>query len=139
MISEGRAISATVVFQPYIFLLGTAMRHGLGDQVRDLVGIERLVNVVVGAVLQGCDRRFHRCVAGHNDDQHVGVNFVKPPLQLDPIGPAHLDVDQGEVEYLFGNPRQALHSRSRPWPLRSLLRQTISPANPYAEFIVNNE
>src|ERR1035441_5002026 len=40
------------LFQPRVLLLGAAMRHGFGDQVGDLVRIERLIDVVIGAVLE---------------------------------------------------------------------------------------
>ena len=63
-----------------VLLLGAAMGHGFGDQVGNLVGIERLVDIVVSAVLKRGDGGLNRGVAGHDDDQHVGANLVQPPL-----------------------------------------------------------
>src|SRR6516162_1018046 len=65
---HGRALSNDVgrmrdlrdrLLQASVFLLYAAVRHGLADQMSDLVRIERLVDIVVGAVLESRNRRFH--------------------------------------------------------------------------------
>ena len=100
MMSDGMRDLGDRLLQPGVFLLGAPVRHRLGHQVRDLVRIERLVDVVVGAILERRDRGFHRGIAGHDDDQHVGINLVQPPLQFDAVGAAHLDVHQRDIEGL---------------------------------------
>ena len=76
------------------FLPRLAMRQGVGDEMRHVVGIERLGDVVVRAVLERGDGRVDRGVAGHDDDQEVGVDLVQAALQLDAVGAAHANVDQ---------------------------------------------
>jgi hypothetical protein len=59
----------------------------------NVIGIEWLGDVIVGAVFQGGHGGFDGSVAGHHDDEHVAVNFVHAPLQLHAVGAGHLDVD----------------------------------------------
>ena len=89
--------------QANILLHGLPVRHGLGDKVSDLIGIERLVDIVVRAIFQRCDGRFDRGVTGHDNDQHVGTDFVQAALQLDAVGATHLDIDESNVESLLSH------------------------------------
>src|ERR1019366_6870181 len=88
--------------QQYVFLGGAFMGQRVLYQVGDLVGVEWLGHVVVGAILQRCDRGLDRGVAGHDDYQELRVDFVHAALQLDAIGAVHLDVDQRRIPALFG-------------------------------------
>ena len=127
------------LLQPHVFLLGVAMRHGLGDQVRDLVGIERLVDVVVGAVLERGDRGLDRGVAGHDDDQHVGIDLVQAPLQFDAVGAAHLDVDQGDIEGLLGHARQRFVGALGGGDLVAFFGKPLGQRIAHAQFIVDDQ
>ena len=62
-----------------------------------LVGFERLADVIVSALLQGLHRGFDGRVTGHDDDDEIRIRFVKAALQLDAIDPRHFDVEQRDV------------------------------------------
>ena len=86
-------------------LLGCAfVRQRVLHQVRDLVRVKWLGYVVVGAVLQRCDRGLDRGIAGHDNHDKFGVDFVHAALQFDAIGAVHFDIHQGGVPALFRQP-----------------------------------
>ena len=57
-------------------------------EVRELVGIEGLDDVVIGAALEGLDRRLHGRVGRHDDDGDIGRALREAGLQLEPEGGA---------------------------------------------------
>ena len=115
--------------QAHVFFFGAFVSERLLHQMRDLVGIERLGDVVVGAVLERGDGGFDRGVAGHHDDDEIGIDLMHAALQFDAVGAAHLDVEQGEHPISFRPSWSARRWRSRRCRLRSLLRETIWPAS----------
>ena len=127
------------LFQAHVFLQGLAVRHGLGHQVRDFVGIERLVDVVVRAVLQRGDGGLDRGVAGHDDDQHVGIDFVQAALQLDAVGAAHLDIDQRDVESLLGHAGERFVGALGGGDVVALFGKPLGQRIADAQFIINNQ
>ena len=127
------------LLQTDIFLLGAAMRHGFRDQVSDLVRVERLIDVVISPVLERGDRGLDRSVAGHDDDQHVGIDFVQSALQLDAIGAAHLDVDQGNVIAGLGHARQRLAGTFGRADLVAFFGKPFGERIAHAQFIVDDE
>ena len=72
-------------------------------QVRDLVRVEGLGHVVIGAVFQRRDRGFDRGIAGHDDHDELRIDFVHAALQLDAVGAVHLDIDQSRIPALFAS------------------------------------
>ena len=80
--------------QADVFFFGALVGERFLHQMRDFVRIERLAHIVVGAILEGRDRGLHRGVAGHHDDDQVGIDLVQAALQFDAVGAAHLDVEQ---------------------------------------------
>ena len=92
--------------QAHIFFLGAFVGERLLHEMGDLVGIERLGNVIVSAVLERRHGGFHRSISGHHDHDEIGIHLVHAPLKLDPIGAAHLDIDQSGVPGVLGQPRQ---------------------------------
>ncbi len=94
------------LLEHHVLAPGLGVRERVLDDVRDVVGIERLGDVVVGAVLERRDGRLDRGIAGHDDDAHLGLQLVHPPLELDSVGPSHLDVDEGEVPFPFREARE---------------------------------
>ena len=69
--------------------------------MRDLVWVQWFGHVVIGAVLQRCDRGLDRGIAGHNNYDELWVDFVHAALQFDPIGAVHFDIHQGRIPALF--------------------------------------
>src|ERR1700687_1570580 len=76
-----------------VFFFCSAVCEGFLYEVSDLIGIERLAHVVIGAVLQRGDRGFYRGVTCHHDDNQVRIHLVQAALQFDAVGAAHLDVE----------------------------------------------
>ena len=122
-----------------VLLQGVAMRHGLAHEVRDLVGIERLVDVVVGAVLERGDGGLDRGVAGHDDDQHVGIDFVQAALQLDAIGAAHLDIDERDIEGLLGHAGERFVGALGGGHVVAFFGKPFGERIAHAQFVVNNQ
>ena len=125
--------------QSDVFLFGAAMGQSLLYQVCDLVRIERLAHVVIGAVLQGCDCGFDRGVAGHHDDDQVGIHFVQPPLQFDAVGAAHLDVEQREVPFILGHARESVTRALGGPDLVAFFAEPFSQRIANAQFIVDDQ
>src|SRR5581483_983286 len=89
-----------------VLLFSTFVSEGFLHQMSDFVRIERLGDVVVGAVLEGGDSGVDRGVSGHHDDCQVGVKLVDAALQFYAVGAAHFNVEQGHVPALFGQAGQ---------------------------------
>ncbi len=78
------------------------MGKSLLYQVGDLVGVEGFGYVVIGAVFQRHDGGLDGGVAGHDDDDELGVDLVHAALEFDAIGAVHFDIDQSCIPALFG-------------------------------------
>jgi hypothetical protein len=77
-------------------------------QMRDLIGIERLGHIVIGAIFQRRDGSLDRGIAGHDDHDQLGIDFVHTALQFDAIGAVHFDVHQGSIPALLGQPGECV-------------------------------
>ncbi len=62
--------------QAHVLLFDALVGDGFLHQVRDFIGIERLGDVVVSAILQCGDGGFDRGVPGHHDDDQVGIDLA---------------------------------------------------------------
>ena len=76
-----------------------------GEQV---VHLERLRDVVVGAVLHGLDGAGAAAEGGHHDDFEVGILALQLPEDGEPVLVGQLDVHHHEVGHLLGDGRDAL-------------------------------
>ena len=94
--------------QAQIFLPRAAMLEGLGDQAGQVIGVEGLHDVVVGAVLERLHRGLHGSVAGHDDDDDVRIDLADLAVQLQAVHAGHLDVQQGQVPALARQLQQRL-------------------------------
>src|SRR5262249_46239015 len=65
--------------------------------VDDLLHLERLEDVVVGAALHRVDGRLHRAEAGHDDRQRVGRRRADLLEQLDAAHARHLQIADHEI------------------------------------------
>ena len=63
----------------------------------DLLDLERLEDVVVGAALHRVDGRLHRAEAGHDDGERVGRGGADRVEQLDAAHARHLEVADDEI------------------------------------------
>ena len=67
------------------------------DDVDDLLDLERLEDVVVGALLHRLDRGLDRAEAGHDHGQHaepLGLDLLE---QLQPRQPRHLEIGDHQI------------------------------------------
>ena len=95
---RGRGSFLQVLAQPHHFAPRALVLQGVGHQVRQLVGIHRLGDVVVGAALERLHGGFHRGVAGHDDDGQVRIGLLQARLQLHAVHARHFDIEQRDVE-----------------------------------------
>ena len=70
----------------------------VGDRQLDLVELEGLGDVVVGAQLHGLDRRFGRRERGHHEDHGAGRVLLRGAQDGDAVDLPHAQVGDDEVE-----------------------------------------
>jgi len=71
----------------------------VGYQVRKLVRIHRLGDVVVGAHFEGLHCRLHGRIAGHDNDRELRIGLPQARLQLHAVHARHLDVEESNIEF----------------------------------------
>ena len=71
------------------------------DDDADLVDLEGLGDVVVGAFLHRADRRLGAREGGDHDDDRLGRDLVRRAQQIEPRAARHLDVRDHDVELVF--------------------------------------
>ena len=125
--------------QADIFFFRAPVGQRFFHQMRDFVRIERLADVVVGAVLQRCDRGFDRGIARHHDDDQIGIHLMQAALQFDAVGAAHLDVEQGQVPFVLGHARERVAGAFGGSDLVAFLAKPFSQRIADAQFVVDDQ
>ena len=121
-------------------LLGRVlMRQRVLHQVRDLVRVQRLGHVVIGAVLQRRDRGLDRGIAGHDDHDELRIDFVHAALQFDPVGAAHLDIHQGRIPALFRQPGKRIARVFYRSYLVAFFAEPFAQRVAHAQFVVHDQ
>jgi hypothetical protein len=79
-----------------------SITHAAGEDQLDLVEIQRLGQIIVGAALHCSERAFHVLVRRNDDDVDLGSTLAKPRQQLEPAGVRHPDIgdDDRRIERL---------------------------------------
>ena len=85
----------------------------LGDQQRDLVDVERLVGVVIGAVLHRLDGVVDARVRRQEDDQGIRIVLLDLLEHCEAVGVRQAEIEQHEV-HAFPLRARALRRRFRP-------------------------
>ena len=75
----------------------TPVLQRLLNHVDQRVRIHWFRQVVVSAMLQRLHSGFYTGVAGHNDDDQIGIGLFQALLQFEAIHAGHLDVHQRQV------------------------------------------
>jgi hypothetical protein len=75
-----------------------------GDIGEDLVGVERLEDVVEGPEVPGLLGRLVGAVGGDDDDRGVGIGSFARSQDLDPVGSGQLEIGDDEVVDLASQP-----------------------------------
>ncbi len=74
------------------------MFQRVAHQVRKLVRIHRLGDVIVGAHFEGLHRRLHGGIAGHDDDRELRIGLAQARLQFHAVHAGHFDIDERNIE-----------------------------------------
>src|ERR1051326_3296562 len=122
-----------------VFGFSVLMAESFLYKMRDLVGIEWLGHVIVGAVFQCSDSGLDGGVAGHHNDHQVGIDFVHAELEFDAVRAVHFDVDQGSVPVLLSHARQGFVSAFRGADFITLFAEPFSQRVADTQFVVNNQ
>ena len=110
----------------------------LGDEQRDLVDVERLVGVVIRAVLHRFDRVGDAGVGGQQDDEGVGVVFLDLLQHREAVGIGEAEVQQNEID-AFPMAFHRLRSGGRFEDVVALLSEPIGERPPDQRLIVDDE
>jgi hypothetical protein len=94
--------------QKQVLLDELVMVHDLPDRQGDVVGVERLDEIVVGPLLHRLHGGVDRRVGRHDDDQHLGRRLVDFVHQLDSVHAGHLQIHQHQVPVSLGEAFQRL-------------------------------
>ena len=97
------------------------------DESQEMVGIDRFLQVVVGARLHGADGVAYRPVGGHQDHRHLGVGALRRCQDLVTGGPRQAQVgeDHGVAvapDLLHGGPSVRRLFDAEPFGLEGLLQ-----------------
>ena len=84
----------------------------LVDLLPELLDVQRLVDVVVGAELDRLDRRLARRDARDEDHRQLRVEVVDPPVEVQPRGLGQQDVEQDDVRVLLLDQGEPLVGRA---------------------------
>ena len=103
------------------------------------VEVKRLLDEIVGALLQGLHRGLHRAVA-RNHDHGCGDVFLGQNVQdVEAIHLGHLDVTENGVESRFGRGNHTVHARSCLRHLVSFVLEDFFEAGADGRFVVDEE
>ncbi len=108
-------------------------------EVGDLIGIERLSDIIVGPILERRDRGLNRRVAGHHDDDEVRIDFVHASLEFNAVGAAHFDVTKCCVPRFFGHFGQSAVRVFSGADFVSLFMKPFGQRVAHAQFVVHDE
>ena len=87
--------------------------QGLAHHQLQLVDLEGLDQVVVGAFLQGLDRGLGGGEGGDDHHRHRLAELLEAPQHLEPVHAGHLEVDEGEVGGRLGHGLERLGAGRR--------------------------
>ena len=80
----------------------------MGDDVLELGNIKGLDQEIEGAELHRLDGRLGGAVAGHEDDEQLGIHLADAAQRFQPRKARHAHVHNDQIGLNFGNKPQAL-------------------------------
>ena len=120
-----------------------ALQGDVGQRVADgeqhAVGVERLLEEVVGAELGGLDRRLDRAVTRDHDDDRVRVLLAQLLQHLEPVESRHLDVEQHQVRPALAVEAERLVAGAGLQHLVALVVEQLLQRGADARLIVHHE
>ena len=96
-----------------VLLLQRHLLQGRPDGLPDIVEVERLGDVIVGALLHRLDRRGDGGVGRDHDDLGIGIQLPALLQDLDAVDLLHLEVRQHDVELLLVQKLQRVGAAER--------------------------
>ncbi len=93
--------------------------QGLLEDDLQLLDVDRLAEVVLGAELHRLDRRLDRAVGGHDDDHRLRAHLLDLREQLDPVHARHAQVGEDDVGVVLLERAAARRARRAPGRRRS--------------------
>ena len=105
----------------------------------DAVQVERLLDEVVRALLQGVHGRFDRAVSGNHDDGRSDLLFGQHVQHIEAVHLGHFDVAENRVKRRLGRGQNAVHARSGFGHLVTFVFQDFAEARADGRFVVNEE
>ncbi len=92
-----------------VLFLELGVLEGVAQRDEHAVGVERLLEKVVGAELGRFDRRLHGAVPADHDDDGRGIHLADALERLEPIDARHLHVEEDEVRAPLLERAQRIH------------------------------
>jgi hypothetical protein len=83
--------------QPHVLVLQPRVAQRVAQRDEDPVGVERLLEEIVGAQLRRLDRRLDRAVPADHDHERGGVEGAQALERLQSVDAAHLHVEEHDV------------------------------------------
>ena len=83
--------------EPHVFAREVDVLERVAQREQDAVGVERLLEEVVGAELRRLHGRLDRAVSRDHDHLGAGIELAQLPQRLDPVHALHLHVQEDEV------------------------------------------
>ncbi len=111
----------------------------VADEMADLIELERLGKVIIGAFLHGLHRRGHAGVSGDDDDLRGRTDFLAAFQDRHASDVFHLEVRQDEIEGLLFHFAQGLLAVFRNNHAMTLLGDHVGQIFPSDPLIVHNE
>jgi hypothetical protein len=109
------------------------------EEEEHAVGVERLLEEVVGAGLGGFDGRLDRAVAGDHDDRGARVELAQAPEGVEAVHPGHLDVEEDEVRAEAVVLRDAFGGARGGADLVAFVLEELAECGADAGFVVDDE
>jgi hypothetical protein len=137
---EGRNLAGALAKRPHLAAQLVSLERPLGDQDQT-VGLERLLDVVVCAALDGRHGRFDVAMAGNHHDRQVGVVALDRIEQGEPVHAAALqpDVEEDERRPALGDLAQRAVGVGGGAGAMPLVRQDAGNQIADVGFVVNYE
>src|SRR6185503_8326763 len=111
----------------------------VAEREQDTVGVERLLEEIVGAELRGLHRGLDGAVTRDHHDLGVGVQLTDPFQTLEPVHPFHLDVEEDQVGSELGIGTQRFVARRARLDLDFLVLENLLQSLADTFFVVDDQ
>ena len=117
----------------------SAVGQGALDHLQQLLGLERLFQVVVGARLHRLDDPLARAVGGQHDHRQVGPVPLDPLQDLDAVESGHPDIQEHDIDPFAPQDLQCLLPVGCLQDLQIRSAEQVTDVLPHGGFVVDNQ